>query len=799
LSELIDLEGLSPQEIGHQLTMKTALIEGVEEIGAGLDEVVIGRVVECRRHPDSEHLSVCQVTIAGPETLEIVCGAPNVARGQHVAVAPIGATIPGKDGRGLTMEARKIRGVRSQGMICSEKELGLGDDSDGILVLEGCAPVGARLVEHLALRDHVYEIDNKSITHRPDLWGHLGFARELAAIFARRMLPLELDTKLVAGAGPVPVTIEEPSLCGRYIALCVDDVSVAPSSHRIAQRLRACGMRPVNAIVDLSNYVMLEIGQPTHPFDRKCLAGDRIVVRRARAGETLETLDHLKRELGPDMLVIADAERATAIAGIMGGLTSEIGAATRNVLLESASFDAINVRKTATTLGLRTDAVARFEKFLDPNLAEMAVARLAFLLGRELAAAKIQRVYSESRTWVEGRRVLALRPERARKKLGLELTSEQIERSLTSIGFGVSVKADQAALSVTVPSFRGERDITGEDDLIEEVGRLTGYEKIPAVLPRVSCQPPQRDPLHVLEDDVTSALVTRCGFTEVLGYSMVDDQALAWAGVGEREPYLRLKNPITADAARLRRSLVPGMLRFLELNARFYDRFKLCEVGRGYLPEASTEPPLPHETRSLGASLFQRQGKDSSVDATLLELKGSIDELFHVLGRPCEFSAFTNVPAWAHPVRGADVMAGEERVGYVAELHPAVLDRLQLRAHVAVTELDLRALVRAPQTAVRFTPVPRFPPVKIDLAVVGGYEMTIREIVALMRSVEPSLLREVELFDVFTGTGVPEGKRSLAFRLSFRSDERTLTDEEVMKARDRVIEKLGAHGFAVRA
>jgi phenylalanyl-tRNA synthetase beta chain len=371
-----------------------------------------------------------------------------------------------------------------------------------------------------------------------------------------------------------------------------------------------------------------------------------------------------------------------------------------------------------------------------------------------------------------------------------------VAQALTSIGFGV--KPEGSALAVSVPSFRGERDITQEDDLIEEVGRLVGYDHIPAVLPRVACEPPARDPLRTLEEEATSVLVNRCGFTEVLGYSMVEDQALAWSGADPSEPYLRLRNPITADTARLRRSLVPGVLRFLELNARFYDCFKLCEVGRGYLPEKSTEPPLPFEARMLCAALLQRAGKEASDDA-LLELKGSLEELLFVLGRTCEFRALTGAPAWSHPVRGADVIAGNERIGYVAELHPAVLDRMQLRARVALAELDLRALVQIPRVAARFAAIPRFPPVKIDLAIVGGYEITIREMVESMRAVEPVLLKDVELFDVFTGAGVPPGKRSLAFRLSFRSDDRTLTDEEVLKARDRVIAKLAQDGFTIRA
>ncbi|MFO0983820.1 MAG: phenylalanine--tRNA ligase subunit beta [Planctomycetota bacterium] len=791
LNDLVDLTGISASDVAHQLTMKTALIEGVTNLAAGLEDLVVGKVEERRSHPSADHLSVCKVNIAGPQLLEIVCGAANVAPGQHVAVAPVGSVLPG----GLKLEERKIRGVRSQGMICSERELELGEEHDGILVLDDCAPVGKSLVDHLGRRDHVYEIDNKSITHRPDLWGHLGFARELAAIFERKLNALDLDRQLTGGTGPVPVTVDDPRLCRRYLALCVEGVATVPSRGTIPQRLRACGLRPVNLAVDLSNYVMLEIGQPTHPFDRDCLRGDRIVVRRAHAGEALETIDHVRRTLTTDMLVIADAERASAIAGIMGGVGSEIGAGTRRLVLESAAFDAINVRKTSAALGLRTDAVARFEKFLDPNLAETAVRRYSFLLKGEQPAAIVHRDYAEASTFVERPRVIALRPARVQKKLGVDYPVAEIRGALESIGY-LATAAD-AALSVTVPSFRGERDITGEDDLIEEVGRMLGYERVPAILPRVACDPPQRDPLRELEHDLTHAFVQRCGFAEVIGYSMADDQSLRWAGAEGDPHYLRLRNPITADTSRLRRSLIPGMLRFADTNARFADEFALFEIGRGYLPERSPEPPLPFETRVLCA--LKACPASAPPDQALLSLKGCIEEALHAVGRPGDFDAVAAPPPWLHPVRAAVVLVAGTSVGCVGELHPEIAERMQLKLKVAIAELDLRALVTCARAGARFTAIPRFPAVKIDLAVVAGYDVTIRALAGLMRSLEPALLRDVELFDVFVGKGVPEGKRSLAFRLEFRADDRTLTDDEVLGARDRVVAALAQRGLTLRA
>ncbi|MEW6745786.1 MAG: phenylalanine--tRNA ligase subunit beta [Planctomycetota bacterium] len=793
LRELVDLEGLSVEEIQYRLTMTTALIESVETTAFGLADVLIGLVSRCEPHPEAAQLHLCEVDCGDGGHFAIVCGAPNVRAGQKVPVALPGATLPG----GLKVGKRKLRGVMSEGMICSERELALGDAQDGIMVVDSSAAVGSRLVDYLGLVDHVLEIDNKSITHRPDLWGHVGFARELGAIFGRSVALPPLDESLQAGRGSVPVSVEDYALCPRYLALAARGVAHARAPAWMVRRLEACGVRSINLAVDLSNYVMLEIGQPTHPFDVRRLRGGRIVVRRARAGERIQTIDHVDRELAPDMLVIADTERPIAIAGVMGGAESEVCDDTDAVVLESAAFDAVSLRATCSTLGLRTDAVARFEKFLDHRLPETATRRYVWLLSRCCPNAEVEMRYTEACRWQHEPLGIGLRPERARMKLGLELDTGTMIRHLGALGFGVSREGE--VLRVQVPSWRGTRDVTIEDDLIEEIGRLHGYDAIEATLPAVSCAPPVRDPLRDLENAVSDILVQRCAMTEVLDYSMVDERSLRIAGASLAEPYLQLRNPIAAEAARLRRSLVPGMLRFVEVNDKVAEEFAVFQIGRSYLAERGVGDGLPLETRELVAIEALRRG--GAERSALRQLKGRMETLFECLGRAVSYASTAEselVAPWLHPGRCAVIGAQGERVGRVGDLHPEVLARMDIERDVAIAMIDLAALLEIGESAKRFEPIPRFPPVRIDLAVVAGWEITIDQIVAEMRAVAAGLLREVKLFDIFSGGPVPEGKRSLAFRLSFRSDERTLTDAETLALRDAILRRLGSMGLELR-
>jgi phenylalanyl-tRNA synthetase beta chain len=800
LADHVDLSGIAPDEIARQLTMKTALIEGIEWRGKGLEQVRVGHVVHREKHPNADRLSFCKVD-TGKEVLEVVCGAPNVAAGQRIAYAPVGCTLP----NGLTLEARKIRGITSNGMICSQKELGLGEDHDGIMVLPDDAPLGKPIAEVLGLDDVIFEIDNKSITHRADLWGHYGFARELSGIFERPLKPLSINSALRADPASFALRLDDPTGCPLYLALRAEFDALPATPSWMARRLEAVGMRPISLLVDLSNYVMLEIGQPTHPFDEDRLQGRRIVVRRGAAGEKMKTLDGQTRELTTEDLVIADGAHAVAIAGVMGGGETEVSEATRHLLLESASFEAPRVRKTAARLALRTEAVARFEKTLDTALPELALRRYAYLLLTLAPAVKLETRFAAAGGAHPRTPAIKLRPARARAKLGYDLTDDEMAKRLRSIGF--EVREDGGEFVVTVPSFRSRRDVTVEDDLIEEVGRLAGYERVPATLPRFPATPPTAAPLRRVEREVVRSFVHECGYAETMGYSFATDRQVALfhegASGGER-PFVRLVNSLTTDATRLRRSLVPSLLDALATNLVERGDVRLVESGREYLPELPSQATegLPGE-RAVVAAVRALRGADP--EGVLLESRGDVETCLarlHVAfeGRRPQ----GELPAFAHPGRAIELVAigpsGDARpVGLIAQLHPELARRFRIADPAAVMELDLALLAESPRPAARMQPIPQFPPTRRDLAVVAPDERTVAEIEREVRAVGGDRLARVELFDVYRGEKIAGGHRSLAFRLEYRAPDRTLTDEEVDRLHASVVARLERQGIKLRA
>ena len=800
LSEHVDLAGIPAEEIARQLTMKTALIEGVQPIGAGLGKVVIGHVLQREKHPNADRLSACKVDVGG-QVMDVVCGAPNVAAGQKIAYAPVGCTLP----NGLTLEARKIRGLMSHGMICSTDELGLGGDHDGILVLPADAPLGASFREYWGGDDVVFEIDNKSVTHRADLWGHYGFARELAAIFGRPLRPLAVDATLRPDPTAFPLRVDDPIGCPCYLALRVELDSVPETPRWMARRLEAAGMRPLGLLVDLSNYVMLEIGQPTHPFDQERLAGQRVVVRRGKAGERLVTLEGQARELNGEDLVIADGERGVAIAGVMGGGDTEVSPSTRRLLLESAAFEAVRVRRTSGRLGLRSEAVARFEKTLDAALPEQAVRRYAFLIKQLAPTAKVHPGFAAAGGAHPRTPTLALRPARARMKLGMDLTDAEMTRLLASIGF--DVRPDGERLAVMVPSFRSRRDVVAEDDLIEEIGRLAGYERATPALPRLAVKPPLPDPARRLERNIVRSLVHECGYAETLGYSFQTDRQVAQYEPGAaQDGFVHLNNSLTVDATRMRRSLVPGLLEAVRRNLVEYDDVRLFEIGREYLPraapvrapgDAESDASLPEERRVLVAI---RAARGAMADGLLARLRGDVEQLLARLAIRWRGEAPSgDVPAFAHPGRAIAVTVEGRRLGLLAQLHPELARRFELADSVAVAEFDLRAAAALARALPKMRPISPVPPSRRDLAFVVPESLAVAELERQIRAAAGETLVDLELFDVYRGANVPAGTRSLAFRLVFRALDRTLSDAEVEPLQRAIIERAAAAGARLRA
>jgi len=794
LAQHVDLEGLDPEEIARQLTLKTALIEGLRDQRAAIAGVVVGEVVTCRPHPGADRLRLCTVAFGGERPAAVVCGAPNVAAGQKVLFAPVGTSLP----NGVKLKAAKIRGEVSEGMICAEDELGLGPEHDGILVLGPAHEPGTPATRLPDLADVVLEIDNKSVTHRPDLWGHYGFARELAAIFGRKLRPLELDAELAAGDEGPAIELEPGCGCPLYAGLCVDDV-VSRSPDWLRFRLIACGLRPRNLLVDLSNYVMLELGQPTHPFDRDALAGGRIVVRRARPGETLTTLDGVARALTAQDCVIADGERAVALAGIMGGSETEVSDGTRQVFLESAAFDPIGVRRSSSRLGLRTDALARFEKGLDPALVPAALRRYALLLRRLRPSAVVAQHYRQTGAAAAPATTIALSGARLRRHLGAEIPDTEIQARLESIG--CTVRAADGRFEVGVPSWRSTKDVTIPEDLIEEVGRLAGYDRVPARQPVGPLRLGRRDALPAIEDRTRDALVAQA-FMEVVSYSMVPDAVLATAGWPESVALPRLANPLQSDAARLRPSVAPGLLARLEGWLRHADEVSAFEVGRGYAVGAAGPSGPVEERREAVALLAWREPRDAR--DVVRALRAVAEETWGRLELPrtpllSPWAPDAEAP-WFHPRRSASLAAeaGGEPLAWLGAVSPNILAAFDVRGSAGLLRLDLARCVALAGGGARFRPIPRFPPVRIDLAFALPYSLPTEDVRAGIRAAGGKLLRGVEGFDVYRGAPLGADERSVAFHLVFQADDRTLTDAEVERVRGRIIEAAQALGAKLR-
>jgi len=788
LGDHVDLSGLTPEQIAHDLTMRTALIEGFVDQRKSLEGVVVGEVLTCDRHPDADRLSVCTVNWGGEQAAHVVCGAPNVQTGQKIVYAPLKTLLP----NGLKLKKAKIRGQISEGMICAEDEIALGPDHDGILVLDESLEPGTPLAELPGFCDVVFDIDNKSITHRPDLWGHRGFARELAAIYDRELRPLELYEGLEPGAEAPAIELEQGAGCPLYAGLCVDAEPTA-SPGWMRQRLVACGMRPISLAVDLSNYVMLELGQPTHPFDRDQLTDDRIVVRKAAEGEKIVTLDQIERTLGPDDMVIADGARAVAIAGVMGSATAEVGEDTKRLMLESASFDATVVRRTSSRLGLRSEALARFEKSLDPALVEEALGRYAWWLSQLDPQARIHSRYAVAGEARAPALSVALETSMVRSRLGLDVTNAEVESTLSSIGFEVRSSADPDSLIVDVPSWRATRDVSLAEDLVEEVGRLVGYDRIATPAPRGPLILGERDPRLMVEDGLRDAFAHRLGFAEIFDYSTLSDRLFQLMGQDGEQGRPRLTNALQQDAARLRPAVAPSLLGHLEAWLRHEPSPRCFEVGRGYALDADRQSIERREVAALVGLRDRGDARD-----LVRVLRGALDVALTTVGcPPATYSVADRADGepWFHRHQTSSALVGEADVARLGVVAPEILERLGVEGMAALLVIDVDALVTTDRGSSHYRPIPRQPAAMFDLAFLAGYELSTDEISAAIRKAGPKTLRSVDAFDVYRSTGSTDDERSIAFHLVFQSNERTLTEKDLGKARERIViavEKLGA-------
>ena len=781
LKAYIDFE-FSPSELADRLTMLGVEVESVKHLGTELEGVIVGSVTSIRPHPNADKLVLCQVDTGETEELQIVCGAPNAREGMLAPVATIGATLP----VGLTIKSAKLRGETSQGMLCSEKELGLSGDAAGLMELSTDIPLGAPLSEALGLDDVVFELE---ITpNRPDCLSLIGVAREIRAETGN---PLKLPTVDLQESGInirdlTSVTIGAPDLCPRYAARVIQGVKVTESPAWLQQRLESVGIGVINNIVDVTNFVLMEYGQPLHAFDYHKLTENRIVVRRARDDEQITTLDEVERELTSDMLVIADAEKAVALAGIMGGYNSEITETTCDVLLESAYFNPLSIRATAKALGISTEASYRFERGADPGAVLAALDRAAQLIA-ELTGGTIcdgiVDVYPGQQPLTE----IQLRPERVNFVLGTTIETAEMVQILDRLGFDVDITGK--VYQVVVPTFRS--DVTREIDLIEEIARVYGYDNIPTTLPKGDIPVPAPTPKTEARRRIKHFLLA-AGMMEAVNYSFCDPNCFDKIRLNADDPLrntLQLRNPLSPEMSVLRTTLTPGLLENAQHNRNHQiDTIALFEIGGVFVHDGEEKEP-ERVTGVLAGQIGEGVYSDPYRHPDFFDIKGLVEGMLEVCG-VVDWTLQKTDALTFHPGRNAEVLLGNRRIGVFGEVHPEVLENYDLPYKAYLFEFDLEGLADAATFAKRFEPISIYPKVARDLAIVVDKETLSDMPTELIYTTGGDSVDSVRLFDVYEGEQVPEGKKSLAYTITYHSATETLTDKAVNTLHDEVVKCL---------
>jgi phenylalanyl-tRNA synthetase beta chain len=770
LSELVEGIEMPPKELGRLITMKTAECEGIQTVGDFLPEVCAAYVFSIEPIGGHNVKAVVHTGRYGVKT--VVCGAPNCRPGIVSAYVPAGVRL-----NGVEIGTVTIGGVTSEGMLASGAELGISRDADGILELDvdpgaaipGCFP------------DSIIEIDNKSLTHRPDLWGHHGMAREVAAIVNGMLRqPVRLDL-LPHGPAPIQIDIHDFGLCPRYSALAFENVTVKPSPLWLQHRLMALGLNPISNIVDVTNYVMAELAQPMHAFDWDLLQGPAILVRTAREGERIVALNEEEYRLDPRDLVIADERGPIAIAGVIGGRDTGIHAGTRRLILESANFQASSVRKTSARQKLRTDASMRFEKAQDPQNTVRGLARAIELLEEVSPGIRlVGGVADASRAGGSACPLIELSTAWLAKKLGRKLAMEEVVAIFQRLEFGVQETAP-GVLSITVPSWRATRDISIKDDLVEEVGRMIGYGSIPIQPPALPVIPPAPNEERRFHREVRAELV-ELGFTEVYNYSFVNADEVRALGM-HPDDHLKVANPISSDQGLMRRSLIPGIRRNIEQNSKQFEQFRLFEIGSEIHPRVlGLAEEIPH----LAAAVCARDDGEAGIS----ELKRVAEHLMP----GCDM-----LPAAArsfeHPVRAAEVHWRGNLMGRLFEMHPSLVET----GRAAVLDIDLAVLQRLQAVEEkRYAPIRRFPSSAFDLSVLTDPRDLVGDIRKKLADFAGLYLVSIEFLRVYTGPPLPEGKKSVSFRLTVGAQGRTLSSDEAGATRSRIIDAMRALGYELR-
>ena len=779
IKDYVDLDGIDVKKLIESFTLATAEVEDIIEKGADVENVVVGEILSVEEHPNSKKLHLLKVD-AGEKVCNIVCGAPNVAVGQKVALALAGGRVCGGE-----IKIATVAGYESEGMCCSEKELGISDDHSGIMELDPSLKNGTNIKDIFPIDDIIFEVDNKSLTNRPDLWGHYGIARELAALAGRELKPLEMGDLSYDGDEAVEVTIGREDLVYRYSCIKMDNITKNKSPLEMRIRLYYCGMRGINLLADVTNYIMLEIGQPTHAFAGSAI--DNIVVTTPKEKTTFKTLDGVERAIDEETLMICNGDVPVGIAGIMGGLESEIVEDTGSVVLESANFDGVSIRKSSSRLGHRTDASARYEKMLDPELTLDAVGRFVKLVKDIDSGARVASKLTDKYVKKYPEISLSFDKKYVDRYTGIDISDEQITKTLTALGFGVEYANGE--YTVKVPSWRATKDVTIKADIIEEITRIYGYDNFNISTTASPLKPVPNDYSRLEDSEIKDILVKKYGFHEVHSYVWCDGRKFKKLGI-EVEDNVKVLNIENSDNGVLRNSMLPTLLVMAQENKDFADKYSIFEIGRVV---DGTVNGLCNERKRLGAVIYDKSGNEKAAYLKAVEIINCI--VGNIKQKQAGYAKIAPEHAWQHPKNTAEILIDGKKVGVLCALHPANRAKLDKTAAAVCFEIDMDDFSALDANSIHFREPSTQQSTYYDLSLVLAENTKYSDLAACWNALELAELESSKVIDTYEKDGI----KSITVRLVFAAMDRTLEMEEVQGWIDTILANLANIGVNLRA
>jgi phenylalanyl-tRNA synthetase beta chain len=788
LQDYVNLDGLDVKDIWNRFTLSTAEVEDITRVGQDIKNVVVGRVEKVQPHPNSEKLTICQLD-AGNGLIQTVCGAPNIKEGLLVPFALEGGSIRNLD----KVSKTTVQGIESFGIACSPFELGISDSHEGVMVLEGDYAPGTDIKEIIDIDDIIIEIDNKSLTNRPDLWGHYGIARELAAIFKRELAPLEIEEGLEnSGLPDMDIRVLDKEKCYRFSGLKIDGIREKNAKINMQTRLYYCGMRPISLLVDLTNYIMLELGQPMHAYDKRLIEG--FIVKSPTEAFKFKTLDSIERTIPEDVLMICDQDNnPVGIAGIMGGENTEVRADTEGILLEAANFEGSSLRKNSTRLGLRTEASARFEKMLDPYMTTLSIKRFVKLLKEVqediVIASNLTDVVARSYDPVK----ISVNRNFINKYIGHGISDQQIIETLKSLEFEVVKEGD--TFNIDVPSFRATKDVSIGADIIEEISRIYGYDNIMPETIEVPLEPLEYNEARLADHRIRDLLSEKFGMSEVNSYIWYDETFNSSIGIPQRGN-VKILNPHAPNLDTLRDSMLPTMLGFADVNRKNFDDFGIFEIGSVFNAENSKSKCK--ERKSL---CILKASKDKNEDRLFYDLKGIADVLLKLIkNEAAEYTAIDEETAypWLHPIKSADINCSGKKLGYLSVVHPIIKQKLDKKLNIAFIEINLEDLYSLKEAPVMYKEPSKYPGVTLDFNFLADKNVSYEEMTKDIDKFTSDILLGYEFVDIYTGKGLPEAKKSMTFRFNIGSSEKTLSSDEINEFSSKLIKHMEDLGYPLR-